>query len=222
MVTLEKRALCALLVLAALAVGCSSKPTLRDEIAQEDLNLGLSLGAAVDEQTARSALESLDSRVEPYQAPRQAKGSPDLHSFRVGDALDICLLVGADGLLSGIAVMPVFEIKTDLPPGLTDVTWDKFNKEVIAAARSEKVQRFDLATKRGVGLGSGRLKVLAEYGPPDDETNSSGASYMVYGDEDMGIRFMLLNSVVATIQIGNRSLYRSVHDEFPSFILALG
>jgi hypothetical protein len=209
--------------LVSVAVICAcAKPTLRDEIAQENLNLGLQMGAAVDEHKARSVLESFGGWVDKYDQTQSVEGEPSLQVYCVADTVDVCLLIGCDGALSGIAVIPVYEITNNLAPGLTDVTWDKFKREIVTAARSEEVQRLDLTTERGVGLGSPRMDIILEYDQPEDEWSLSGATFMTYGDEETSLRFMLLNNVVATIQVGNRGLYRSVYSSFPSSIMARG
>ena len=218
----RKNLLC-LLPLVSVAVICAcAKPTLRDEIALENLNLGLQMGAAVDEHKARSVLESFGGRVDKYDQTQSVEGEPSLQVYCVADTVDVCLLIGCDGTLSGVAVIPVYEITSDLAPGLTDVTWDKFKREIVTAARSEEVQRLGLLTERGVGLGSPRVDIIMEYDQPDDEWSLSGATFMAYGDEETSLRFMLLNNVVATIQVGNRGLYRSVYSGFPSPVMARG
>jgi|GEM_PF-2959328 len=61
-----------------------------------------------------------------------------------------------------------------------------------------------------------------EYDQPDDEWSLSGATFMAYGDEEASLRFMLLDNVVATIQVGNRGRYCSVYGDFPSPRMARG
>ena len=212
-----RRKLCCLLTLVSAAVICAcAKPTLLDEIARENLNLGLQMGAAVDEHRIRSVLEGLGGRVDMYDQARNVEGEPSVQEYCVADTVDVCLLIGSDGALSGIAVIPVYEMTSDLPPGLTDVTWDKFKREIIAAARGTAVQRLNLTTERGVGLGSSRMDIILEYGQPDDEWSLSGATFMAYGDEEISLWFMLLDNVVATIEVGNRGLFRSIYGDFPS------
>jgi hypothetical protein len=207
----------------SVAVICScAKPTLRDEIARENLNLGLAMGAVVNEHKARSVLETFGGQVDMYDQARILEGEPSLQVYCVADTVDVCLLIGCDGTLCGIAVIPVYEITSDLAPGLSDVTWDKLKREIVAAARSNEVQRLNLTTERGVGLGSPRVDIILEYDQPDDEWSLSGATFMAYGDEETSLRFMLLNNVVATIQVGNRGLYRSVYADFPSPGMARG
>ncbi len=81
------------------------------------------------------------------------EGQPGLLTYPLGDAVDICLLVDEKGLLAGIANIPYFEVTSDLPSGLTDVTWGKLLRKAIAATRSAEVSQLSLVTQRGVSLG---------------------------------------------------------------------
>lgn|GEM_PF-2683189 len=96
------------LPLMSVAVICAcAKPALCDELARENLNLGLQMGAAINEHKARSVLESFGGRVDMYGQARSLEGEPSLQVFCIADTVDDCLLIGCGGTLSGITVIPV-------------------------------------------------------------------------------------------------------------------